>query len=80
MQQEFRERPLLAASGQTRFGVIYAKSSHSGHRWRGHVRTRLSICKKKFSYPSEEEALAVARRSELRLRTYRCDRCRLFHL
>ncbi|RYD45728.1 MAG: hypothetical protein EOP63_00355 [Sphingomonadales bacterium] len=44
------------------------------------MRTRLSICKKKLSYPSEEDALAVVRRSELQLRTYRCDRCRLFHL
>ncbi len=44
------------------------------------MRTRLSICKKKLSYRSEEEALVVVRRSELQLRTYRCDRCRLFHL
>jgi len=47
---------------------------------RGSVRTRLGICRKKNAYPSEEEAMVVARRSELPLRSYRCDRCRRFHL
>jgi hypothetical protein len=44
------------------------------------MRTRLSICIRKASYRSEEEALAVAGQSGLQLRTYRCDRCRQFHL
>lgn len=44
------------------------------------MRTRLSICVKKQSYQTQEEALTVVRRSELQLRTYRCDRCRWFHL
>jgi hypothetical protein len=44
------------------------------------VRTRLSICAKKASYPSQEEALLAAQRSGLALLAYRCDRCRLFHL
>lgn len=56
------------------------KAAVSDFLQRGYVRTRLSICKKKHSYRSEEEALAVARRAEITLRIYRCDRCRLFHL
>ena len=44
------------------------------------VRTRPSVCVRKVSYRSEEEALVVARRSRSPLRTYRCDRCRLIHL
>ena len=44
------------------------------------MRTRLSICIRKASYRSEEEALSVAARSGLQLRTYRCDRCRQFHM
>jgi hypothetical protein len=44
------------------------------------MRTRLSICKKKQSYRSGEEALAAAQRADIPLRPYRCDRCRLFHL
>jgi len=44
------------------------------------MRTRLSICLKKARYPSEQDALAAARRAEIELRPYRCDRCRHFHL
>ena len=44
------------------------------------MRTRLSICAKKVSYASEEEALSAARRSGLPLLPYRCDRCRHVHL
>jgi hypothetical protein len=44
------------------------------------MRTRQSICVRKVSYGSEEEALVVARQSGWQLRQYRCDRCRLFHL
>ena len=44
------------------------------------MRTRLSVCVRKASYRTTQEALAVAERSGLTLRTYRCDRCGLFHL
>jgi hypothetical protein len=44
------------------------------------VRTRASICDKKRSYGSRDEALADARAIGLELRAYCCDRCRLFHL
>jgi hypothetical protein len=61
--------------------IAFVRKAAVSDPWRrGNVRTRLSICKKKHSYPSEEEALAVAWRAEIPLRTYRCDRCRLFHL
>ena len=45
-----------------------------------HMRTRLSICQKKARFPSAEAAWAIAERSPLPLRPYRCDRCRKFHL
>jgi hypothetical protein len=44
------------------------------------MRTRLSICARKARYPSEQDALLVARKAEIALRPYRCDRCGLFHL
>ena len=44
------------------------------------MRTRLSVCLRKASYRSAEEALAVAAQSGLDLRSYRCDRCGLIHL
>jgi len=44
------------------------------------MRTRQSICVKKNSYRSENEALVLVRRSGWQLRAYRCDRCRLVHL
>lgn len=44
------------------------------------MRTRQSICRKKVSYHSQDEALAAVERSGLPLRTYRCDRCQRFHL
>ena len=44
------------------------------------MRTRLSICARKVSYQTEQEALAVATRAGIVLRTYRCDRCGQFHL
>jgi hypothetical protein len=44
------------------------------------VRTRLSVCARKASYRTVEEALAVSVQSGLDLRTYRCDRCGLIHL
>ena len=42
--------------------------------------TRLSVCQRKASYASEEEARDAAERFELELRTYRCDRCGKIHL
>jgi len=44
------------------------------------VRTRLSVCARKISYASAEEALLAIERSGLPLRTYRCDRCGKTHL
>ena len=44
------------------------------------MRTRLSICRKKASFQSADEALLIAERSAVTLRPYRCDRCRQFHL
>jgi hypothetical protein len=44
------------------------------------VRTRLSICQRKRSFASAEEAQAAIARSGLPLRPYRCDRCRRIHL
>lgn len=44
------------------------------------MRTRLSICRRKTAYRSQEEALAAVERSGLPLRTYRCERCQRFHL
>ena len=44
------------------------------------MRTRLSICRKKARYASQEEALEAAQRFALRLLPYRCDRCFAFHL
>jgi hypothetical protein len=45
-----------------------------------HMRTRLSICRRKVSYGSEEEALLFTAKAGLDLRPYRCNRCRLMHL
>jgi hypothetical protein len=44
------------------------------------VSTRLSVCARKARFATEREALLVAAHADLPLRTYRCDRCRLFHL
>ncbi|RVQ69197.1 hypothetical protein EKN06_03080 [Croceicoccus ponticola] len=44
------------------------------------LRTRLSICRKKVSYRTEADALAIVFASGLPLRPYRCDRCLQFHL
>jgi len=44
------------------------------------MRTKLSVCNRKRSYGSAEDALIVALTAEAELRAYRCDRCRLFHL
>ncbi|WP_193391517.1 hypothetical protein [Erythrobacter sp. SG61-1L] len=44
------------------------------------MRTRLSICRKKASYRTQDEALAAIVQSGLDLRLYRCDRCWQYHL
>ena len=47
---------------------------------RGDVRTRLSICAGKRRYLSMAEAARAAGQADIVLRSYRCDRCGLFHL
>jgi hypothetical protein len=48
---------------------------------RGEVkRTRLSICRAKRSYETDEQARAAAAATSLDLRPYRCDRCNAHHL
>lgn len=44
------------------------------------MRTRLSICRKKATYPSEAEAMLVVQKASYPLRPYRCDRCLQYHL
>jgi len=44
------------------------------------LRTRLSICRKKQRFITEAEALIAASQAPFPLRSYRCDRCRWFHL
>lgn len=44
------------------------------------MRTRLSICNRKTRYSSAEEAAIAAARGAVPLRSYRCDRCRQYHL
>lgn len=44
------------------------------------MRTRLSVCRRKRSYDSADEAREAARASGLVLHPYRCDRCLHYHL
>ena len=44
------------------------------------MRTKLSVCLRKAEYPTENDARQAVLRSELDLRSYRCDRCKRFHL
>jgi hypothetical protein len=44
------------------------------------MKTRASICARKQRFAAEEDALAAALQSDIDLRTYRCDRCRYYHL
>lgn len=44
------------------------------------MRTRLSICRTKIAYATEDSARTAAGNFTLDLRAYRCDRCNLFHL
>jgi hypothetical protein len=40
----------------------------------------LSICRKKARYATQQDAVLAAGRAGIALRSYRCDRCRQFHL
>lgn len=44
------------------------------------MRSKLSTCRRKARFPSEDDAVAHARSIGLPLRPYRCDRCGLFHV
>ncbi|TPG47033.1 hypothetical protein EAH76_22775 [Sphingomonas glacialis] len=44
------------------------------------TRTKLSVCQRKRRYDSEVAAVDAIAVSGLVLRSYRCDRCRQFHL
>ncbi len=44
------------------------------------MRTRLSVCTRKASYSSTQDALLATERATITLRTYRCDRCGQYHL
>ncbi len=44
------------------------------------MRTRPGICNRKKRYKSEAEALLVAEKATVTLRSYRCALCRQFHL
>ena len=44
------------------------------------MRTRLSICAKKARFVTANDARQIAERSDVALHSYRCDRCRMFHL
>ena len=44
------------------------------------MRTRASICARKVSYGSEDDARLAAEQAGLALLPYRCDRCLQFHL
>ena len=44
------------------------------------MRSKLSTCRRKVRFASEEQALAAVRESGLPLHPYRCDRGDHFHL
>lgn len=44
------------------------------------MRTRLSVCRRKMRFHSEDEAMAAVRQGGNVLRHYRCDRCWQYHL
>ena len=44
------------------------------------MKTRPGICKRKKRYAMREEAEAAAARAPFRLRAYKCELCRNFHL
>jgi hypothetical protein len=71
---------LLPENRRSPFALYCAKAAVRDRWRRGIMRTRLSICKRKQSYRSDEAARAAAQRADIALRPYRCDRCRLFHL
>ena len=44
------------------------------------MKTRLGICNKKKRYPTREAAEDAAFAAPFKLRAYRCELCRKFHL
>ena len=44
------------------------------------MKTRPGICNRKKRYASREDAEVVAARAPFKLRAYRCELCRQFHL
>ena len=44
------------------------------------MKTRPGICNRKTRYASREDAELVAARAPFKLRAYRCELCRKFHL
>ncbi len=46
----------------------------------GTMKTRPGICNRKKSFATRDEAERVAARAPFKLRAYRCDLCRKYHL
>lgn len=44
------------------------------------MKTRLGICRKKARYTTREDAERAAQAAPFKLRAYRCELCRQFHL
>ncbi len=44
------------------------------------MKTKLSICRKKARFASVDEAEAAAEAAPFKLRAYRCELCRRYHL
>lgn len=44
------------------------------------MRTQAGVCQRKRRFASEDEALAVVASASVKLRSYRCDLCRHYHL
>ncbi len=44
------------------------------------MKTKLSICRKKTRFASAHEAEAAAEAAPFKLRAYRCELCRKYHL
>ncbi len=49
-------------------------------RGNGGMKTRPGICSKKRRYPDRESAELAAHAAPFKLRAYRCELCREFHL
>jgi len=44
------------------------------------MRTSPSVCNRKKTYPTREDAEAVAAKAPFKLRAYKCELCRKYHL